>query len=305
MSNEYSIPQIIEGNDQFPIFNIMNVKGYCIIYEGRRMAFVFAADIAREGGLIYEHHTPKIRKNFHDTSVVNPIQGVTAELIPATSGGNLIQGDAVESMYDTSVVQNQYYTNEEILWQRFNKYLNDTIEIAKQKNPEILQWLQLPIHPYSYIPLEFAIMILMHCRSKQALDFQWTLTSIIVPQLYEYYDQYQQSQIDYYQDMLDTDQLYSTTEIASEFTMSAQQLRQILQKDFKIIYPCNKTWQIAQHLAAYDYVRNKYNTNTPDHPYWTNSGREFIINLLTKYGYKLHEQNQRLRISMVFDNSNN
>ena len=84
--------------------------------------------------------------------------------------------------------------------------------------------------------------------------------------------------------------------------MSAQQLRQILQKEFNVIYPCNKTWQIVNHLAAYDYVRNKYNTNTPDHPYWTNAGREFVINLLTTYGYQLHRSNPKMIIPLVFDN---
>ena len=113
----------------------------------------------------------------------------------------------------------------------------------------------------------------------------------------------QQSQIDYYQDMLDTDQLYSTTEIAHEFEMSAQQLRRILQ-DHQIIYPCNKTWQISQALVHYDYVRNKYNTNVPDHPYWTNYGRRFVIDLLTKYGYTLHDNNPKLIVPLIFDDHN-
>ena len=274
--------KVIEGNGQIPIFDIMNVKGYCISYNGKILTFVFASDIAREGGLIYE------RLHYERP----------------------IQGDATKLMYDTSVVHSKqgYYKQDEIKWSRFNKYLNDTIEIAKQKNPEILAWLQLPIHPHSYIPLEFAIMILMHCRSEQALNFQWTLTSIIVPQLQSNYFQYQQEQlqqyqqqVQYYQDMIDTDQLYSTTEIASEFAMSAQRLRQLLQDKFQIIHPCNNTWQIVNHLKPYDYVRTKYNTNVPDHPYWTNAGREFVINLLTKYKYQLHRKNPKLIVPLVFD----
>ena len=311
MSNEYSIPQIIEGNGQVPIFDIMNVKGYCITYGGRRLTFVFAADIAREGGLVFEDNQSYVptsgRKN--NTNFLPQVAENNNEQIRVTSGTNLIQGDAAQSVGATSgthlfrdVCENtresfastsgrkNVYEYETIRWNRFNKYLNDTIKIAKQENPEILQWLQLPIHSYSYIPLEFAIMILMHCRSQQALKFQWILTSMIVPQLQSYYDQYQQQQLQYYQDMLDTDQLYSTTEIAREFEMSAQQLRRILQ-EHQIIYPCNKTWQISQALVHYDYVRNKSNASGNDHPYWTQYGRRFVIDLLCKYGYKPHQHN--------------
>ena len=279
--------QIIEGINTIPIFNIDNVRGKCIVTpNGNIQSLVLADDIAREGGLIYDNkaYNPKNQNNFR-----------------------------------TVLSENIY---KYIKWNRFNQYANDSISSIQQYNPSILQYLSLPIKSGDYIPLEIALVVLMHCNSRQARDFQVILATRIAPELtkhaishyqqqlnqyqsqitqYQQQVSQQQSQINYYQDMLDTDQLYSTTEIASEFAMSAQQLRQILQKDFNIIYPCNNTWQIVNHLKPYDYVRNKYNTNVPDHPYWTNNGREFIINLLTKYGYQLHRKNNKLIIPLVLD----
>ena len=279
--------QIIEGINTIPIFNIDNVRGKCIVTpNGNIQSLVLADDIAREGGLIYDNkaYNPKNQNNFR-----------------------------------TVLSENIY---KYIKWNRFNQYANDSISSIQQYNPSILQYLSLPIKSGDYIPLEIALVVLMHCNSRQARDFQVILATRIAPELtkhaishyqqqlnqyqsqitqYQQQVSQQQSQINYYQDMLDTDQLYSTTEIASEFAMSPQQLRTILQKDFGIIYPCNNTWQIVNHLKPYDYVRNKYNTNVPDHPYWTNNGREFIINLLTKYGYQLHRKNNKLIIPLVLD----
>ena len=311
MFNHYNqwIPQVIDGNGQVPIFNIMNVRGYCIAYDGKILTFVFAADIAREGGLIQDVNVSRFCRNSLNkvcaTSGTNLFQGNESQLLSQENEtdqnfrSQVIENNT-ESFAHTCVREN-VYEYETIRWNRFNKYLNDTIEIAKQKNPEILAWLQLPIHPYSYIPLEFAIMILMHCRSEQALNFQWTLTSMIVPQLQSNYFQYQQEQLqqaqqlaEYYQDFLDTTTVYSTTEIARDFHMTPQQLRKILQ-DLKVIFPCNKTWQISKNLIGYDLVRNKAinHANQYDHPYWTNFGRNFVIELLKSYGYHLYENNNK------------
>ena len=287
--------QIIEGINQIPIFNIENVRGKCIVTPNGIQSFVLADDIAREGGLIgthtyYDRYNSGMQGRTNVTQKwVTPIQGNEAEL--------------------------EYYQQYEIRWDRFNQYANDSIPSIQQYNPSILQYLSLPIKSGDYIPLEIALVVLMRLNSKKARDFQVILATRIAPELTKHaishyqqqLNQYQfqitqyQQQVSYYQDMLDTDQLYSTTEIASEFAMSPQQLRQILQKDFNIIYPCNNTWQIVNHLKPYDYVRNKYNTNTPDHPYWTNNGREFIINLLTKYGYQLHRKNNKMIIPLVLD----
>ena len=270
--------QIIEGINTIPIFNIDNVRGKCIVTpNGNIQSLVLADDIAREGGLL----NPSVK-------------------IRATSGTK--NNEQIRDTYVTKI-----YSYQTIIWNRFNKYLNDSIPSIQQYNPYILQYLSLPIKSGDYIPLEIALVVLMHLNSKKARDFQVILATRIAPELtakaiqaYKQQLQQYQQQVSYYQDMVDTDQLYSTTEVASEFEMSAQQLRQILQS-MNIIYPCNKTWQISQCYKHFDFVRNKYNTNIPDHPYWTNAGREFLINLLTKYGYQLHQDNRTLKIVMIFD----
>ena len=46
------IQDVINKINTIPIFDIMNVKGYCVYIEGVIRTFVYAADIAREAGLI-------------------------------------------------------------------------------------------------------------------------------------------------------------------------------------------------------------------------------------------------------------
>ena len=124
----------------------------------------------------------------------------------------------------------------------------------------------------------------MRLNSKKARDFQVILATRIAPELTSKAIQRYREQLQYYQNFVDTSTLYSTTEIAREFEMSPQYLRKILQ-DLNIIYPCNKTWQISGNFVHCDFVRNKAinNSNTNDHPYWTNGGREFVIHILKKY----------------------
>ena len=293
--------KVIEGINQIPIFNIENVRGKCIAIPGGVQALVLADDIAREGGLTNlvegRSQSKGMRQNYGYTkSGIIPIQGDAAEL-------------ELSNFWDNS--NSRKY--EVIRWDRFNQYANDSIVSIKQCNPYILQWLSLPIKSGDYIPLEIALVVLMRLNSKKARDFQVILATKIAPeiinnaiQIYQQQLEQYQQQLNYYKDFVDTSTLYSTTEIASEFAMSAQRLRQILQYDFKIIRPCNKTWQIVNHLAEYNYVKNKAinKSNVNDHPYWTNSGREFVINLLTDYGYKRYRKNSKLIVPLVFDNYN-
>ena len=280
--------KVIEGINNIPIFNIENVRGKCILESnGNIQSLVLSDDIVREGGLAQI-------KTYYDI----PNSGTQGGIGSLQKWREPIQGNKAEL---------EHYQLYEIRWDRFNQYINDSIPSIQQYNPSILQYLSLPIKSGDYIPLEIALVVLMRLNSKKARDFQVILATRIAPELtakaiqrYREQLQYYQQQVSYYQDMLDTDQLYSTTEIAREFEMSAQQLRRILQS-MNIIYPCNKTWQISQSLVHYDYVRNKYNTNTPDHPYWTNNGRRFIIDLLTKYGYQLHQDNNKMIVPLVLD----
>lgn len=153
---------IINKINRIPIFDIMSVRGYCVYIDGVIRTFVFAADIAREAGLTRD-------KTYYN----RPLQ-----LCP------------------TSGAQNEYYIHNIIRWDRFNEYVNMSIESFKRINPSILPLIQLPIHAYSYIPCELALIVLMHCRSKKALDFQVKLATIIMPKI-------QQDTIEYYEEQIE------------------------------------------------------------------------------------------------------
>ena len=88
----------------------MNVKGYCVYIEGVIRTFVYAADIAREAGLIQVNN-----KSYASTS------------------------GRIETSYDS------------IKWDRFNHYVNLSLESFSRINPSILPLIQLPIHAHSYI----------------------------------------------------------------------------------------------------------------------------------------------------------
>lgn len=145
---------ILNKINQIPIFDVMQVKGYCVNIEGILRTFVFAEDIAREAGLVYEANKNYIRKK-----------------IIATSGDkNIIpQLPVIPSM------------NHEIRWNRFNEYINMVMPIIQQENPSLLSLIQLPVHKFSYMPCELALIVLMHCKSETALRFQVRLATIIMP----------------------------------------------------------------------------------------------------------------------------
>ena len=146
---------IIDKINRVPIFDIMNVKGYCVYIEGVLRTFVFAQDIAREAGLIQINN-----KNYTSTS----------------------------GRIETSYVS--------LKWDRFNHYVNMSIESFKRINPSILPLIQLPINSNSYMPCELALVVLMHCKSKKALDFQVKLATLIMPKI-------QQDTIDFYEKEID------------------------------------------------------------------------------------------------------
>ena len=155
------IPQVIEGNGQVPIFNIMNVRGYCIAYDGKILTVVFAADIAREGGMIQDVNVSRFYRNSLNkvcaTSGTNLFQGNESQLASqenetdqnfrpqvvennteiAREGGLLNPSVKIRATSGTKNDINfsttsgaKIYTHTEIRWARFNEYLNNAIEIA-------------------------------------------------------------------------------------------------------------------------------------------------------------------------------
>ena len=135
---------MVDKINRVPIFDIMNVKGYCVYIEGVLRTFVFAQVIQINN------------KNYTSTS----------------------------GRIETSYVS--------LKWDRFNHYVNMSIESFKRINPSILPLIQLPINSNSYMPCELALVVLMHCKSKKALDFQVKLATLIMPKI-------QQDTIDFYE----------------------------------------------------------------------------------------------------------
>ena len=276
METYLSEATIIEEINNIPIFDVMNVKGYCIVYDTQIKTFVFAADIAREGGL------SRIK-----TYLDRPRD------MPPTSGG-----------------QPEYYELYEIRWDRFNQYIEESIETYRRINPEVLNWLQLPIHAYSYIPIEIAMTVLMCCKSQKAKEFQVTLASIIAPsitsnaiRIYERQLEEVQQTAEYYKNFTDPDHLYSSTEIAKEFCMSARTMNRVLHR-LRIIYPVNGTWELYQNLARFGYAVNKTIFNgVTSFPclFWTDAGRCFVINLLKQYTFLEGKDNTELADALLSD----
>lgn len=253
---------VIDQINQIPIFNIMSVRGYCVNINGTLRTFVFAEDIAREGGL------SRIKIDYR-----RPLNAP-----------------------DNSGAEQEYYQYETIRWKEFNKYVNDSMKAFENIAPDVVPLIQLPIHAYSYIPCELALVVLMHLESEKARNFQVTLASIIMPEIQSNTIRYfeslmleQQKQIQYYEDFMNPDNLYSTTEIAKDFGFSAQQLNTFLHM-IGIIYQVNGTWQVYQSLARRGYTRTKLiqdgNGNSKPCTYWTEGGRYFIHSIMAQYGFE-------------------
>ena len=62
------IQDVINKINTIPIFDIMNVKGYCVYIEGVIRTFVYAADIAREAGLVQSKTYYNRSRNLPSTS---------------------------------------------------------------------------------------------------------------------------------------------------------------------------------------------------------------------------------------------
>jgi len=133
---------MINKINRIPIFDIMNVKGYIQVINNRECIYVYATDIARGSGLVFQDNKDYIHKK-----------------ITATSCSNF---------------------TETIRWQTVEKYFNEAIEDLKDFNPFLLQFIQ-PFDRNSYILLEVALLILNRVNSKQGKRFRGLLMTYIVP----------------------------------------------------------------------------------------------------------------------------
>ena len=95
----------------------------------------------------------------------------------------------------------------------------------------------------------------------------------------------------YFDAVLNTPDLISTTSIAKEYGQSAQWLNGWLYRN-GIQYPQGKTWVLYQKYAGEGYTGTKTSTHSNAsgemhssvHTYWTQKGKKFIYDLLKKDG---------------------
>jgi prophage antirepressor-like protein len=95
----------------------------------------------------------------------------------------------------------------------------------------------------------------------------------------------------YFDTVLNTPDLLSTTSIAKEYGQSAQWLNGWLYRN-GVQYPQGKTWVLYQKYAGEGYTGTKTSTHSDVsgemhssvHTYWTQKGKKFIYDLLKKSG---------------------
>lgn len=92
--------------------------------------------------------------------------------------------------------------------------------------------------------------------------------------------------ISYYDIVLQSDSLLSTTEIAKDYGLSAKRLNQIL-RDEKIQFHRSGRWFLYAGYAQRGYAQSKTHEYAPGktrtHMYWTQTGRLFIYDLLKNH----------------------
>lgn len=91
----------------------------------------------------------------------------------------------------------------------------------------------------------------------------------------------------YYDTVLQSTSLLSTTEIAKDFRMTAQELNNFLE-EHGVQFKRNGVWLLYKKYAERGYTQTKtytYNNySTSIHTYWTQAGRLFIYELLKQNG---------------------
>lgn len=92
--------------------------------------------------------------------------------------------------------------------------------------------------------------------------------------------------ISYYDIVLQSDSLLSTTEIAKDYGLSAKKLNQILRDEKIQFHRCGR-WFLYTDYAQRGYAQSKTHEYAPGktrtHMYWTQAGRLFIYDLLKNH----------------------
>lgn len=97
--------------------------------------------------------------------------------------------------------------------------------------------------------------------------------------------------VEYTEKVLDSSGLCTTTQIAKDLGMSALKLNKILNNE-NIQYKQGNQWFLYSKYQDKGYTKSStYYDETTNNTYyttkWTEKGREFVLNVLSKLGYKL------------------
>ena len=106
-----------------------------------------------------------------------------------------------------------------------------------------------------------------------------------------------QPKANYYDEYMQNDHIYTSTQIAKDFGMSAQQLHNILH-ELHVIYQINKDWVLYDDYSNFDLTLTQIKEITPRHSNiitaikvitgWTEKGKQFIYNLLKRNGHEIN-----------------
>ena len=88
----------------------------------------------------------------------------------------------------------------------------------------------------------------------------------------------------YYDDCMCNTHIIRISQIAKDFNMSPQKLHSILYH-LHIVYPCNDDWIISKRYEKCGYTITQNKNNYKIITGWTESGRQFIYDLLINNGY--------------------
>lgn len=273
--------EIIEGINRINLLGVLNVRGYCIIIEGRLITYVMAADVAVGAGLVEIKHN-RVATNV-DTGVDNPYQT--------------------------------------IIWNRVEDYFNQAVKEIEEYNKtynngdnSILDFIQ-PFDRNSFILLEVAMGILNKVNSQKGKEFRGALMMYVVPMIQqqaimEYQMQIQEMQneiedlqdrVDYQNDYLNLEGLFSSTEIAKQFNLTSQELHKIL-KEYGILYKTNGVWALKIPYSNFpytQYVDISTPTGVTTVMYWTEPGRGFVHSVLSSLGFRTYWNNQPTKREML------
>ena len=135
-------------------------------------------------------------------------------------------------------------------------------------------------------------MVISRCASEQARKFQGMVATVIADEIDRLIDDKYDRLIDDMQTTIDYQNehlkgLYSSTQIAKDFQMTAQKLHKVLHTK-GIIYRANGQWVVRSGLSEIVAPTKSIDIDTPTGKqtvtFWTESGRHMIYAIFIRLG---------------------